>query len=96
MGDWVDDREQKKKEEGIHCIICDKRYKNAYGLANHVSKTHRMPFSEYKEKVLERAEREVDTLKAFADEVSTPVEKFTKGGCRNIVHLFELLKEGWK
>lgn len=92
MGGWVDRREQKEKEkEGIHCIICDKLCKNAYGLANHVTKTHRMSFLEYKRRVVERAEEEYILLKAIAID-SAPNLKENRG----IQHLFELLKEGWK
>ena len=90
MGDWVDDREQKKKEEGIHCIICDKLCKNAYGLANHVTKTHRIPFSVYKRRVFDAAVREIGTLKAFAG------EDFFERECKKTRHLFLLLKGGWK
>ena len=89
MGDWVDDREQ-KKEEGIHCIICDKLCKNAYGLANHVTKTHRMSFPEYKRKVLEAAEKECMKYLNTINVTGYPYKKY-----ENIRHLFLLLKEGW-
>ena len=85
----VDDR-GKKKEEGIHCIICNKLCKNAYGLANHVTKTHRMSFPEYKRRVSDAAVREIGTLKAFAG------GDFFERECRCIRHLFLLLKEEWK
>lgn len=60
MGEWVDQRD---KEEGIHCIICNKLCKNAYGLANHVAKTHRIRFSEYKKMLVANAEMEFDAIK---------------------------------
>ena len=87
---WVDQREQKEKEEGIHCIICNKLCKNAYGLANHVTKSHSMPFSEYKRILVENAEAEYIGVRAIAFPEDDNYPK------KNILHLFELLKEGWK
>ena len=97
MGDGIDQREQ-NEGEGIHCIICDKICKNAYGLANHVTKTHKMFFSEYKRHVLVEAEKECNEMKQIATKylkqigvVGYPMEKY-----KNIRHLLLLLKEGWK
>ena len=86
---WVDRREQ-EKEEGIHCIICNKLCKNAYGLANHVTKTHGISFLEYKRRVSDAAVIEIGTLKAFAG------GDFFERECRCIQHLFLLLKGEWK
>lgn len=94
---WVDQREQ-KKEEGIHCIICDKLCKNAYGLANHVTKTHGIPFPEYRRRVLEAAEKECNEMKQTATKylkvinvIGYPFKKY-----ENIRHLFLLLEGEWK
>ena len=91
---WLSESE----ERIIHCIICDKLCKNAYGLANHVTKTHKMLFSEYKRHVLVEAERECNEMKQIAvkylkqiNVVGYPMSK-----CKNIRYLFLLLKEGWK
>ena len=96
MGNWVDRREE--KEEGIHCIICDKLCKNAYGLANHVTKTHRIPFSEYKRRVLEAAEKECNEMKQIAEKSPNPtnVLGYFYDKYANIRHLFLLLKGEWK
>ena len=87
----VDQREQKEnKEEGIHCIICNELCKNAYGLANHVLMGHGMLFSEYKRILVKNAEREYIGVRAIAFSDNDNYPK------KNILHLFELLKEEWK
>ncbi|MCK4244235.1 MAG: hypothetical protein KAX20_01270 [Candidatus Omnitrophica bacterium] len=90
MGKWIDQRDKGKEEEGIHCILCDQLCKNAYGLANHVYKSHFMPFSEYKRRLVENAEREYTGVRTIAFSGNDDYPK------KNILHLFELLKEGWK
>lgn len=91
------DRRDKEKE-GIHCIICNKLCKNAYGLANHVTKTHRMSFPEYKRRVLVAAEEECNEMKQTATKylnkinvIGYPFKKY-----ENIRHLFLLLKGEWE
>lgn len=96
---WVDQREQKEnKEESIHCIICDKLCKNTYGLANHVTKTHKMFFSEYKRHILVEAERECNEMKQTATKYLNTINVigYPDKKCENIRHLFLLLEEGWK
>jgi len=98
MGDLIDQWEQKEKEEGIHCILCDKLCKNAYGLANHVTKTHGLPFPEYKRRVLEAAEKECFVIKQTADKarVLPTALDISNWNHKNLQHLFEMLKEEWK
>ena len=98
MGELFDRRDKEKEEGGIRCIICDKLCKNVYGLANHVTKTHKMFFSEYKRHVLVEAENECNGMKQTATKylkqinvIGYPYKKY-----ENIRHLFLLLKEGWK
>jgi uncharacterized C2H2 Zn-finger protein len=95
--EWIDQREH-EIGDSIRCIICDQLCKNAYGLANHVTKTHKMFFSEYKRHVLAEAENECNKMKQIATKylkqinvIGYPMSKY-----KNIRHLLLLLKEGWK
>jgi CTP-dependent riboflavin kinase len=95
--EWIDQREH-EIGDSIRCIICDQLCKNAYGLANHVTKTHKMFFSEYKRHVLAEAENECNEMKQIATKylkqinvIGYPMSKY-----KNIRHLLLLLKEGWK
>ena len=95
--EWIDQREH-EIGDSIRCIICDQLCKNAYGLANHVTKTHKMFFSEYKRHVLVEAENECNEMKQIATKylkqinvIGYPMSKY-----KNIRHLLLLLKEGWK
>ena len=94
----ADQRKQEEKKEGIQCMICDKLCKNAYGLANHVTKTHGIPFLEYERLVLAAAEKECNEMKQTATKylniirvIGYPMRRY-----ENIRHLFLLLKEVWK
>lgn len=76
--------DKKDNGEGIQCFICKHFFKNPYGLANHVAKTHHITFQEYKKRLLKIAEEEFDNLRRFAG-FDYPPSK-----CRNITHLLQL------